>query len=164
MTALGTILVVGTSYIGLDIGLTVTNYFQSDPPEKLHSIWVSAVELGCDDLRGLTSSSYRDTALRLDHHLACRSRCFLLHHSTRRRRSRAQGEEASRFVPPLPLTPLFNADSNFTRQQPSSPRQHSSSSSPKPLTMLSTTRCALERTVVSMDRSWLRCWRLRRSF
>lgn len=40
MTIFGTILVVGSGYIAADTGFTVTNYFQPDPPEKLHSIWL----------------------------------------------------------------------------------------------------------------------------
>lgn len=31
---------VGTGYIALDTGLTITNYFQSDPADKLKNIWL----------------------------------------------------------------------------------------------------------------------------
>lgn len=34
------ILFVGPGYIALDTGLTITNYFQSDPASKLHNNWL----------------------------------------------------------------------------------------------------------------------------
>ncbi|SGY38764.1 BQ5605_C003g02067 [Microbotryum silenes-dioicae] len=38
---IGTIVLsVGSGYIALDTGFTVTNYFRSDPPQDLHSIWL----------------------------------------------------------------------------------------------------------------------------
>jgi hypothetical protein len=40
MVIFGVILTVGTGYIGADTGFTVTSYFQSDPPQNLHSIWL----------------------------------------------------------------------------------------------------------------------------
>lgn len=33
------ILTVGSTYIFLDIGFTVTTFFQSTPPASLHSVW-----------------------------------------------------------------------------------------------------------------------------
>ncbi|GAA6062320.1 hypothetical protein JCM10212_006872 [Sporobolomyces blumeae] len=40
MFAIGTILTVGSGYIAADVGLTITSYFQSSPPERLHSVWL----------------------------------------------------------------------------------------------------------------------------
>ena len=40
MTLIGIILTVGSGYIAADTGLTITDYFQSTPPERLHSIWL----------------------------------------------------------------------------------------------------------------------------
>lgn len=40
MTLIGIILTVGSGYIAVDTGLSVTDYFQSSPPERLHSIWL----------------------------------------------------------------------------------------------------------------------------
>ncbi|KAM0787165.1 hypothetical protein ACM66B_006415 [Microbotryomycetes sp. NB124-2] len=40
MFLFGIVLAVGTGYIAVDIGLTVTDFFQSDPAGDLHSIWL----------------------------------------------------------------------------------------------------------------------------
>ncbi|KAI5479279.1 chitin synthase export chaperone [Pseudohyphozyma bogoriensis] len=40
MLAMAVVLVVGSSYIFLDIGFTITNYFQSSPAASLHSDWL----------------------------------------------------------------------------------------------------------------------------
>ncbi|GAA5900399.1 hypothetical protein JCM6882_001238 [Rhodosporidiobolus microsporus] len=40
MFIFGTILTVGSGYIAADTGLQITNFFQSDPPQSLHSIWL----------------------------------------------------------------------------------------------------------------------------
>ncbi|GAA5856480.1 hypothetical protein JCM8547_008764 [Rhodosporidiobolus lusitaniae] len=40
MFGIGTILAVGSGYIAADTGLQITDYFQSDPPESLHSVWL----------------------------------------------------------------------------------------------------------------------------
>lgn len=40
MLAIMTLLVVGSTYIFLDTAFTVTRYFLSDPPARLHSDWI----------------------------------------------------------------------------------------------------------------------------
>ena len=40
MFVIGFILTGGSFYIFLDIGLTITNYFISNDPAKLHSAWL----------------------------------------------------------------------------------------------------------------------------
>ncbi|KAK4047280.1 hypothetical protein OIO90_006241 [Microbotryomycetes sp. JL221] len=40
MFLFGIVLTIGTGYVALDNGLTVTDYFQSNPPQDLHSIWL----------------------------------------------------------------------------------------------------------------------------
>ncbi|GAA5915045.1 uncharacterized protein JCM6883_004223 [Sporobolomyces salmoneus] len=40
MFGIGTILTVGSGYIAADTGLTITNFFQSSPPESLRSVWL----------------------------------------------------------------------------------------------------------------------------
>ncbi|GAA5841240.1 hypothetical protein JCM3766R1_001710 [Sporobolomyces carnicolor] len=40
MFAIGTVLTVGSGYIAADVGLTITNFFQSSPAESLHSVWL----------------------------------------------------------------------------------------------------------------------------
>lgn len=40
MFGLLVILFIGSTYIFLDTGFTVTNYFLSDPPERLHNDWI----------------------------------------------------------------------------------------------------------------------------
>ncbi|GAA5830479.1 hypothetical protein JCM11251_002484 [Rhodosporidiobolus azoricus] len=40
MFAFGTILTVGSGYIAADTGLQITDFFQSDPPQSLHSVWL----------------------------------------------------------------------------------------------------------------------------
>ncbi|GAA5861883.1 hypothetical protein JCM1840_006863 [Sporobolomyces johnsonii] len=40
MFAIGIILTVGSGYIAADTGLTITDFFQSSPPERLHSDWL----------------------------------------------------------------------------------------------------------------------------
>ena len=45
MLAIGVVLTVGSSYIFLDIGFSVTNYFQSSPPQALKSIWAFVLSI-----------------------------------------------------------------------------------------------------------------------
>lgn len=40
MFAIGTVLTVGSGYIAADVGLTITDFFQSSPPDQLHSVWL----------------------------------------------------------------------------------------------------------------------------
>ncbi|GAA6040084.1 hypothetical protein JCM8097_002022 [Rhodosporidiobolus ruineniae] len=40
MFIIGTILTVGSGYIAADTGLQITNFFRSDPPQSLHSVWL----------------------------------------------------------------------------------------------------------------------------
>jgi len=40
MFAIGTVLTVGSGYIAADVGLTITDFFQSSPPQQLHSVWL----------------------------------------------------------------------------------------------------------------------------
>ncbi|BGP13070.1 hypothetical protein JCM10213v2_000989 [Rhodosporidiobolus nylandii] len=40
MFAGGIILSVGSGYIAADTGLQITDYFQSDPPQSLHNVWL----------------------------------------------------------------------------------------------------------------------------
>lgn len=40
MTLIGIIVTVGSGYIAADTALTITDYFQSSPPQDLHSIWL----------------------------------------------------------------------------------------------------------------------------
>jgi len=45
MFAIGTVLTVGSGYIAADIGLTITDYFQSDPAENLYSAWLFSLTI-----------------------------------------------------------------------------------------------------------------------
>ncbi|GAA6048053.1 hypothetical protein JCM3770_000168 [Rhodotorula araucariae] len=45
MFALGTIFTVGSGYIAADIGLTITNYFQSNPADHLQSAWLFSLTI-----------------------------------------------------------------------------------------------------------------------
>ncbi|GAA5937737.1 hypothetical protein JCM3775_002116 [Rhodotorula graminis] len=45
MFAIGTVLTVGSGYIGADIGLTITDYFQSSPAENLYSAWLFSLTI-----------------------------------------------------------------------------------------------------------------------
>ena len=45
MFAIGTVLTVGSGYIAADIGLTITNYFQSSPAENLYSAWLFSLTI-----------------------------------------------------------------------------------------------------------------------